>query len=94
MRGVQLRRTIRGIAILLSILLIGGAGGAVVPVGDGDQGALTPMQRLRELSTHGTGTSELKASCCKRCSKGKACGDSCIARDKTCRKGAGCACDG
>ena len=32
--------------------------------------------------------------CCKICSKGKACGDSCIARNKTCRKGGGCACDG
>jgi hypothetical protein len=33
-------------------------------------------------------------ACCKVCSKGKACGDSCIARDKTCHKGKGCACDG
>lgn len=32
--------------------------------------------------------------CCKVCSRGKACGDSCIARDKVCRKGPGCACDG
>ncbi len=32
--------------------------------------------------------------CCKTCSKGKACGDSCISREKTCRKGQGCACDG
>lgn len=31
--------------------------------------------------------------CCKVCSKGKACGDSCIARHKVCRKGPGCACD-
>lgn len=31
--------------------------------------------------------------CCKRCSAGKACGDSCISRDKTCHKGKGCACD-
>ena len=33
------------------------------------------------------------AACCKVCSKGKACGDSCIARDKECHKGKGCACD-
>jgi hypothetical protein len=32
-------------------------------------------------------------ACCKRCSAGKACGDSCIARDKACHKGKGCACD-
>jgi hypothetical protein len=35
----------------------------------------------------------LAQACCKVCRKGKACGDSCIARDKTCRKGPGCACD-
>lgn len=34
------------------------------------------------------------AGCCKVCSKGKACGDSCISRDKECHKGKGCACDG
>ena len=32
--------------------------------------------------------------CCKICRKGKACGDSCIARDKDCHKPPGCACDG
>lgn len=32
--------------------------------------------------------------CCKHCSQGKACGNSCIARWKTCHKGRGCACDG
>jgi hypothetical protein len=33
-------------------------------------------------------------SCCKICSAGKACGNSCIARWKTCHKGKGCACNG
>jgi len=32
--------------------------------------------------------------CCKICKKGKACGDSCISRDKKCHKPPGCACDG
>jgi len=32
--------------------------------------------------------------CCKRCHKGKACGDSCISRKEVCRKPPGCACDG
>jgi hypothetical protein len=31
--------------------------------------------------------------CCRVCSAGKACGNSCIARDKICHKGKGCACD-
>ena len=36
----------------------------------------------------------IPAACCKVCRKGKACGDSCISKSKTCRKGPGCACDG
>lgn len=34
------------------------------------------------------------AKCCKVCRKGKACGDSCIAKWKQCHKAPGCACDG
>lgn len=33
-------------------------------------------------------------ACCKICRSGKACGDSCIAKDKTCNKPPGCACNG
>lgn len=33
------------------------------------------------------------SECCKVCSKGKACGNSCISERKTCHKGRGCACD-
>lgn len=32
-------------------------------------------------------------TCCKVCTKGKACGDSCINRNYTCHKPPGCACD-
>lgn len=32
-------------------------------------------------------------ACCRVCSTGKACGDSCIARNRNCRRGAGCACN-
>ncbi|MDF1791697.1 MAG: hypothetical protein P1U88_07305 [Thalassobaculaceae bacterium] len=34
------------------------------------------------------------AACCKICRKGKACGNSCISRDKSCHRPPGCACDG
>lgn len=34
-----------------------------------------------------------RAGCCRVCSRGKACGDSCISRSSTCRKSPGCACD-
>lgn len=40
------------------------------------------------------GPDVVSAECCKVCRKGKACGDSCIARSKQCTKGPGCACDG
>lgn len=33
-------------------------------------------------------------ACCKICSKGKACGNSCISRSYTCHKPPGCACNG
>jgi micrococcal nuclease len=33
------------------------------------------------------------SSCCRRCTTGKACGDSCIAANLTCRQGPGCACN-
>jgi hypothetical protein len=33
-------------------------------------------------------------TCCKVCTTGKACGDSCISRSYTCHKAPGCACDG
>lgn len=32
--------------------------------------------------------------CCRVCREGKACGDSCIAKDKQCNAGPGCACNG
>lgn len=35
-----------------------------------------------------------QSGCCKICKAGKACGDTCIAADKVCHKGPGCACDG
>lgn len=31
-------------------------------------------------------------SCCKRCTKGQPCGDTCISTKKTCRTPPGCAC--
>ena len=50
-------------------------------------------ERLRSLDIN-TGATIWNAACCKTCRKGKACGNSCISRSKTCRKSPGCACDG
>lgn len=41
---------------------------------------------------NGSGEKVREAACCKRCSKGKPCGNSCISRTKSCRVGPGCAC--
>ena len=53
------------------------------------------LERLleRDGAEAGDPTTQLSQRCCKTCRKGKACGDSCIAREKTCGKPAGCACD-
>ena len=40
------------------------------------------------------GTATVSAHCCKICKKGKACGNTCIAREKICHRPPGCACDG
>lgn len=40
------------------------------------------------------GCSSVAGSCCKTCTVGKACGDTCIEASDTCHVGAGCACNG
>jgi hypothetical protein len=37
--------------------------------------------------------SETTDECCRTCRKGKACGDTCVARDRECTVAPGCACD-
>lgn len=34
-----------------------------------------------------------RALCCKTCDEGKACGNACIGRSRSCQKEPGCACD-
>ncbi len=42
----------------------------------------------------GCSDSPTGSSCCRVCSTGKPCGDSCIDRDKACNTTGGCACAG
>lgn len=78
----------RKLAIASALIAILGAGGLA---------AVPDTRDLQKPRTTLSAPMSLPAvpvqGCCKRCSKGKACGDSCIARDKTCHKGPGCACD-
>ena len=59
---------------------------AVVPESDSWRDAPSAFE-LDELSC------VPRSECCKVCSKGQACGNSCISRNKNCHKGRGCACD-
>lgn len=88
---------------LISMLLVLGAGcasnDALTPTitSDGSSGAETQeydgtidyQKRPSQLQNTEIDTQ----SCCKMCSTGKACGDSCISRSYTCHKAPGCACD-
>jgi hypothetical protein len=51
------------------------------------------LLRSRTLAGSARSTS-IALTCCTVCSVGKACGNTCISRDKTCHVGQGCACDG
>lgn len=65
-----------------------------------DESMITSSQlaerKLREETTNAlrAPVSTRRGRCCTVCSKGKACGDSCISRSSTCRQPSGCACDG
>ena len=49
---------------------------------------------VQSLSLQGSHSTHVALVCCKVCSVGKACGNTCISRKKTCHVGQGCACDG
>lgn len=53
------------------------------PSREGKRAPSTPSWKIETIGT-----------CCKTCTKGKACGNTCIARDKVCHRPPGCACDG
>jgi hypothetical protein len=55
--------------------------------------AHTDNRLFRSLTGAGAFHSTAVA-CCKVCSLGKACGNTCISRNKTCHVGQECACDG
>jgi len=50
--------------------------------------------RLFRPLTGGGAVHSTATACCKICSVGKACGNTCISRNKACHVGQGCACDG
>lgn len=71
---------------LAAALLLANANPPSAPPVDGRDPSQSQPKKLERIVP-------LAESCCKTCRSGKACGDSCIARDKTCTKPPGCACD-
>ncbi len=63
---------------------------AAGPAGAADEKSMPPQSWQLLLPEP---PSAVLAAGCKTCRKGKACGNSCISRTKTCHKPPGCACD-
>jgi len=90
----RVRRWIQGVVVALALSL-----GALEP---GPVAASTPAAAACTADTvlHGDTIVSLAdllspgQACSMVCTKGKACGDSCIALTSTCRKPLECACDG
>ena len=85
----------RAIIFAAVVILLAGATGAVadspgeaISAGQETSICLIPPEQTATLGLL------QPAACCKVCKKGKACGNSCISKWKTCSKAPGCACDG
>lgn len=68
--------------------------------GGADRPSVSALDSMHRGDAHGSGLLDTEPrtyqaqACCKVCRQGKACGDTCISRDKQCHVGPGCACDG
>lgn len=82
-------------AIVLAALLPAGAMAQTMPDPAGaGQTAGAPVTIFERMKALEAGPERVfAAACCKVCSKGKACGNSCINRSYSCSKPPGCACD-
>jgi len=94
---------LRDFTIICLLLVTGSAAYPDAPFNAGTSEApiISKHRALREDSATvrslGLGRSDDRHqsfTCCKICSAGKACGNTCISRDDVCRVGPGCACDG
>lgn len=77
---------------IIGLICAFAASGAVAAPPTGLEGLTKPVVAAPMTAIPGKAIRVAQA-CCKQCSKGKACGNSCISRDKQCHKGKGCACD-
>ena len=73
--------------------------GTVIQGPDGPTIECSSTDQLRILTAGTAATTAptpapTQRACCRICTTGKACGNSCIARNRTCRQPPGCACNG
>jgi hypothetical protein len=95
---------LRSLAILTAAILLCGVSSAsdTVPASTANEGSqvtsqFVPTRSAAFLTSLGIETPQAAVAqqgCCKICTRGKACGNTCISQDKVCHVGRGCACDG
>ena len=81
---------------IVATLVVAGALGVQLLSGGGGGGRVAPAEAAEAAEPLRTPRADAGAeapTCCKVCRKGCACGDSCIACEKKCHKGPGCACN-
>ena len=84
---------------VLAVVLVGCVGAGEAPVAaiplPPDTVSVSPdTVSAPEPSVRPARRPPAKKPCCRVCRTGKACGNGCIARNRTCRQPPGCACNG
>lgn len=75
-----------------SVIIQANRDGSYIVLNERTGAAATP--RLTDPGRKpGVGQTQPAGACCRICTRGKACGNSCISRSYTCRQPPGCACD-
>ncbi len=82
------------VLLFCTLVLTGSTAPGVSPAPARIDGVAGENDELASPDERESRDDEVPLACCKVCSAGKACGDSCISRSKQCHKGQGCACDG
>jgi hypothetical protein len=95
---------VRFISVVLAITALAMAAQSDAPTsGDSQAASIASIHRAPYVENHTlaalgfstspTGTTK-ELGCCKICTVGKACGNTCISKYDICHVGPGCACDG
>lgn len=79
--------------MIFGLLLMSMTGSAAdKPIND-SKSQLNPAETFKVYEFKGD-LEQIKYGCCRVCTVGCACGNSCISCSKNCTKGVGCACNG